>query len=84
MYAAPVTYDPTELARLGAERIGLMARLDQVQKELAPQIIGAIAADVPQVEVCELTGYNRESIRLIVMTPAQRQAERDKRKARKA
>ena len=77
-----MTYDPVNLAQLGAERIALVARLEQVQHELAPEIIAADAAEVPQVKICELTGYTRETVRQICLTPEQREAEREKRRQR--
>lgn len=82
MYCDAVTYNPAKLARLGAERIALVAQLEKLQTELKPEIIAADAAEVPQVDICELTGYTRETVRQICLTPEQREAEREKRRQR--
>lgn len=75
-------HNPTELARWGAEHRKLLRQLDEARTALRPLIIAAAAADVPQIDICGLTGYTRETVRQICLTPEQAEAEKEKRRQR--
>jgi hypothetical protein len=64
-----MTYDPDRLRRLGSEHKRIKTRLKSLVPELADEIRTAAAADVPQVEIVEATGYTRDQIRQICLPP---------------
>lgn len=56
-----MTYDPEKLATMGA----LHKRFAAIEPELKEQIAAAGLAGVEQKALVELTGYTRDTIRLI-------------------
>ncbi len=60
-----MTYDPERLAQLAAERKRLAARLADIEPELKELIAGAGFEGSKQQELVEMTGYTRDTIRLI-------------------
>jgi len=79
-----MTFDPTNLIRLGSARKRREAATEKERPELEKEIRAAAAAGMSQSQIVEITGYARESIRLLCMTPEQREAERVKRRKGKA
>lgn len=58
--------DPREALRLaGDEFRAVRASVVQAKAHLLPRIIDALRDGVPQAEVVQLSGYTRESVRLI-------------------
>lgn len=77
-----VDYDLTRLTALGRRRKRLLDQLEELRKEMTPEILAAHAADVEQKTIADLSHYTRDTIRQVCLTPAQREAEREKRRAR--
>lgn len=77
-----MTYDTSKLARLGKEHRKRRAALDQLRTELAAEIIAAHEADVPQKDIVEMTGYTREAVRQLCLSPEQKEEENRKRRER--
>lgn len=75
-------YDLTHLAQLGRKRKRLLDQLDEVSRELEPEILAANAANVGQKTIAELTHYTRDSVRQKCLPPEQREAEREARRLR--
>lgn len=73
-------YDPTNLIRLGTNRRRRESATDRERPELEKEIRAAAGAGMAQAEIVAITGYSRESVRLLCMTPEQREAERAKRR----
>ena len=73
-------YDEARLTNLGQEHKRLRAELEKVRQQLAPEILAASLAEVPQVRIVELTGYTRESVRQICMSDEDREAVKAKRR----
>ncbi len=72
-----------ELAQLGGEHEQLTKQLEAVRTLLRPLIIKADQAGIPQVDIVDLTGYTRETVRKICLPPGQAEAEQEKRRARR-
>jgi hypothetical protein len=77
-----VDYDLTRLTQLGRRRKRLLDQLEELRKEITPEILAAHAADVEQKTIAELSHYTRDTVRQICLSPEQRQAEREKRRER--
>jgi hypothetical protein len=60
-----MTYDPAKLALLAAERKRIATRLSHIEPELKEQIAAAGFEGAKQQELVEMTGYTRDTIRLI-------------------
>lgn len=75
-----MTYDATRLAELGRQHKRLRAQIEEVRAKLGPEILAAHLAEVQQVEIVELTGYTRESVRQICMSDEEREAIKAKRR----
>lgn len=73
-----------ELKTVGAKRIRLDAQLAELKPGLDDLIRRAHAAGVEQQTIAEWTGYRRDNIRLITMTPQERDAYNARRRARTA
>lgn len=79
---AVVDYDLTRLTQLGRKRKRLLDQLEDVRKELLPEIVAADQAEVAQKTIAEVTHYTRDSIRQMCLTPEQREHERELRRQR--
>lgn len=77
-------FDPTNLIRLGTARRRREAATEKERPELEKEIQTAAASGMPQHQIVEITGYSRENVRLLCMTPEQREAERAKRRKKPA
>lgn len=75
-------YDLSRLAALGRKRKRLLDQIEEVRREITPEILAAHNADVEQKTIVELSHYTRDTIRQICLTPEQREAEREKRRLR--
>lgn len=71
-----MTYDRTRLHDLGAEHRRLRARLRKLTPELHEEIRAAHAAEVPQIEIVDETGYTRDQVRQICLPPERRRSRR--------
>lgn len=72
-----------ELAQYGGEQEHLVKQLDAVRDVLRPLIVKAHEIGIPQVDIVDLTGYTRETVRKICLSPEQAEAERAQRRARR-
>lgn len=77
-----MTYDTSNLAKLGREHKKHRAALDRIRPELAAEVIAAHEAGLLQKEIADLSGYTREIVRQMCLTEEQREAERLKRRQR--
>ena len=59
----PVNYDTSSLAKLGRRRERLVAQLDEVDKEILPEVVAAKAAKVPEERIAALAGVTRQTVR---------------------
>ncbi len=75
-----MTYDTSTLAKLGKEHRKAKATLDRIRAQVAEEIVKANEGGAPQHEIVSLSGYTRESVRLLSLTPEQKEAERQKRR----
>jgi hypothetical protein len=76
-------YDTTRLEQLGRRNKELRAQLDALREELTPEIVAAFGSgQLEQKTIADLSGYTRETVRVICLTPEQREAEKDRRRAR--
>jgi hypothetical protein len=75
-----MTYDTGTLAKLGKEHRKAKATLERIRAQLAEEIVSANKGGVPQHEIVSLSDYTRESVRLLCLTPEQKEAERQKRR----
>lgn len=57
-----MTYDPTNLRRLGKRMARLRGDLDDAQRELADEIRAALDAGYPLREVIADSGYTRDAV----------------------
>lgn len=61
-------HDVTRLAALGEEHQKTRAAYEAARDALLPEVLGAIAAGVRQVDIVKMTGLTRERIRQIART----------------
>jgi hypothetical protein len=74
-----VDYDLTRLTQLGRRRKRLLDQIEELRREITPEILAAHAANVGQKTIAEVSHYTRDTVRQICLTPEQRQAEREAR-----
>jgi hypothetical protein len=78
-----MAYDTARLEELGRRFKELRAQLDEVRTELTPEIAAAFASgEFEQKTIADLSGYTRETVRVICLTPEQREAEKNRRRNR--
>jgi hypothetical protein len=77
-----MTYDTSQLERLGKDYQRKRDAFEKARDLVADEIVAAAAAGVPQRDIVHLTGYTREAIRQLCLTPEQREAEKEKRRTR--
>ncbi len=77
-----MTHDLTRIRQLGKQRKRLLDQLEQIREQLVPEVNQAAASGVEQKTLAELTHYTRETIRQMCLTPEQKEAEAEKRRAR--
>jgi len=83
VYDVAMTYDPTRLQQLGRRHKKLRAQLEELQKELAEEIVAADrSGELKQVKIAEMTGFTRESVRVFCLTPEQKEEELQRRRLR--
>jgi len=58
-------FDTTRLAQLGRERVKLRVASERNRDEIAAEIVAALKAGVPQVQVIALSNFAREQVRRI-------------------
>lgn len=55
---------------------------EEAHADLAEKILAAHHAGIQQKEIAQITGYTREAIRQLCLSPEQREAEKEKRRER--
>lgn len=75
-------YDLTRLATLGRKRKRLLDQIEELRKEITPEILAANTAKVEQKTIAEVSHYTRDTIRQICLDPEQREEERKRRRDR--
>ncbi len=75
-----MTYDTATLAKLGKEHRKAKAALERIRAQLGEEIVKANDGGLPQHEIVALSDYTRESVRLLCLTPEQKEEERRKRR----
>lgn len=67
-------YDLTRMAELGRRYERERAAAEKTRADLTPEILAAVAAEVPQVEIVKASRLTRERIRQIVRAAEERRA----------
>lgn len=77
-----MSYDLAQLTQLGRKRKRLLDQLEDLRREITPEIEAANAAGIEQKTIADLTHYTRETIRQACLSPEQREGERQRRRDR--
>lgn len=70
-------HDTTNLARLGRQRVKLVAQLGKVDEELLPEVMAAKDARMAEERIANLAGVTRGTIQAWVKKERQRRASED-------